>query len=102
MVGAGLIVEFVFQGLGIERTARNARVIEASVAWNYTTVLNIIFLSLAAALVWRYFRVGGGLKMLRMMNAPVEHGHDGHHRRGQNRPDSPQPRSSPTAARVRL
>jgi uncharacterized membrane protein YraQ (UPF0718 family) len=40
MVAAGLIVEFVFQGLGIERTDRNAKVIEASVAWNYTTVLS--------------------------------------------------------------
>jgi uncharacterized protein len=78
MVSAGLIVELLFQGLGIERTARDAKVIEASVAWNYTTVLNIVFLSLAAVLVWRYFRFGGGVKMLRMMNAPMEHGHDGH------------------------
>jgi uncharacterized protein len=79
MVAAGLIVGFVFQGLGIERTARNAKVIEAGVAWNYTTVLNIIFLSLAAVLVWRYFRFGGGWKMLTMMNEPMgEHGHEGH------------------------
>jgi hypothetical protein len=47
--------------------------------WNYTTVLNIIFLSLAAALGWRYFRYGGGWKMLRMMDTPMEHGHHGHH-----------------------
>ena len=79
MVAAGLIVEFLFQGLGLERTARNAKVIEASVSWNYTTYLNIIFLSLAAALVWRYFKYGGGLKMLRMMNKPMTHDHDPHH-----------------------
>ena len=59
-------------GLGIERTARNAKVVDASFAWNYTTVLNVIFLSLAAALVWRYFRFGGGWKMLKMMNEPIE------------------------------
>ncbi len=77
MVAAGLIVEFLFQGLGIERTARNAKVVEASISWNYTTYLNIAFLSLAAVLVWRYFRYGGGLKMLRMMNKPMDHqGHD--------------------------
>ncbi|NUQ20615.1 MAG: permease [Gemmatimonadaceae bacterium] len=77
MVAAGLIVEFVFHGLGIERTARNARVIEASIAWNYTTALNLIFLSLAGVLAWRYFRYGGGWQMLKMMDAPMEHGHRG-------------------------
>jgi uncharacterized membrane protein YraQ (UPF0718 family) len=91
MVAAGLIVEFLFQGLGIERTARDARVMEASVAWNYTTVLNIIFLSLAAALVWRYFRYGGGWKMLRMMDAPMEHGGHGDHCHTQHGHDRPQP-----------
>jgi uncharacterized membrane protein YraQ (UPF0718 family) len=79
MVAAGLIVEFLFQGLGIERTARNAKVIEASIAWNYTTVLNIIFLSLAAMLVWRYFRYGGGWAMLKAMNEPMkEHDYEHH------------------------
>jgi hypothetical protein len=59
-------------------------VIEASIAGNYTTVLNIIFLSLAAVLVWRYFRYGGGWKMLKMMNAPMEHGRAGDHGHGEH------------------
>jgi uncharacterized protein len=75
MVGAALIVEFVFDGLGLIPTERNAKVVEASVTWNYTTVLNIIFLALAASLLWRYFRRGGGLRMLKMMNAPMAHEH---------------------------
>ena len=75
MVAAGLAVEFLFEGIGIERTARNAKVIEASVTWNYSTYLNIVFLALAAVLLWRYFRRGGGIAMLRMMNRPMEHGH---------------------------
>ena len=75
MVAAGLIVEFLFQGLGIQRTARDAKVVEASISWNYTTVLNIIFLAVGAVLVWRYFKYGGGLKMLRMMNKPMDHSH---------------------------
>ena len=78
MVAAGLTVEFLFQALGIERHARNAKVIMASVSWNYTTVLNIVFLLLAAALVWRYFRRGGGLAMLRMMNKPLTEEHHAH------------------------
>ncbi len=53
MVAAGLIVEFLFQGLGLVPTERNAKVVEASVTWNYTTVLNIVFLGLAGTLVWR-------------------------------------------------
>jgi ABC-type nickel/cobalt efflux system permease component RcnA len=77
MVGAGLIVEFLFHGLGIERTVRDVKIIDASVTWNYTTILNIIFLPLAAVLVWRYFKRGGGPKMLRMMNEPRDHSH--HH-----------------------
>jgi len=76
MVAAGLIVEFLFQSLGLERTSRNAKVVEASVTWNYTTYLNIIFLGLAAILIWRYFKYGGGIKMLRMMNKPMTHEHD--------------------------
>src|SRR5205809_1369348 len=45
MVGAGLVVDFVFGALGlIPEGPRHAKVIEASVTWNYTTVLNIVFL----------------------------------------------------------
>ena len=77
MVGAGLIVEFLFDGLGLIPSERDAKVVEASVTLNYTTVLNIIFLALAALLVWRYFRRGGGLAMLKMMGKPMaaEHAH---------------------------
>jgi uncharacterized protein len=71
MVAAGLVVEFVFRGVGIERRARNAKVEMAEVSWNYTTYLNIVFLVLGAALVWRYFRRGGGWAMLKMMDAPM-------------------------------
>jgi uncharacterized protein len=75
MVAAGLIVEFLFQGLGLTRTARDAKVEMASVHWNYTTVLNIVFLAVAAVLVWRFVRTGG-LPMLRGMNKPMPaHGH---------------------------
>ena len=73
MVLAGLIVEFVFDGLNLIPKQRDAKVIQASVTLNYTTVLNIVFLAFAALLVWRYFTRGGGLRMLRMMNRPLAH-----------------------------
>ncbi len=76
MVSAGLIVEFLFQGLGLTPTERNAKVVTARVTWNYSTYLNIVFLAVAAVLVWRYFRRGGGWSMLKMMNEPMgEHDH---------------------------
>jgi uncharacterized membrane protein YraQ (UPF0718 family) len=84
MAGAGLAVEFLFEALGIERHARDAKVVMASVRWNYTTYLNIVFLLLATGLVWRYFRRGGGVAMLRMMNEPMpsaHHAHTGGHTR---------------------
>jgi hypothetical protein len=71
MATSGLIVDLLFKLLGLEPTgARHARVTDAGVSWNYTTVLNIIFLALTLALIVRYFRQGGGLPMLRMMNTP--------------------------------
>jgi uncharacterized protein len=82
MVAAGLIVEFVFGGLDLIPSERKAKVIEASVTLNYTTVLNIVFLGLGALLVWRYFARGGGLPMLRMMNAPMTHEHAHGHGHG--------------------
>jgi uncharacterized protein len=59
MVVAGLVVELVFGLLGLIPDERNARVLEASIQLNYTTVLNIVFLILAAVLVWRFLRTGG-------------------------------------------
>jgi hypothetical protein len=77
MVIAGYIVEFLFGGLGLIPADRAARVAEEGIRWNYTTVLNIIFLLLAAALLVRFFR-SGGAQMLKMMDGSPdadEHAH---------------------------
>jgi uncharacterized protein len=75
MVLAGYIIEFLFGGLGLIPTERTAAVAVEGIRWNYTTVLNIIFLLLAGALVLRFFRTGGRA-MLRMMGGrPDEHDH---------------------------
>src|ERR1700751_3102522 len=59
MAIAALIVEVSFGALGLIPAERHARVVEASITWNYTTWLNIVFLALAAMLVWRFMRTGG-------------------------------------------
>jgi len=66
MAAAGYVVEFLFQALGIIPTNRDVVAITEGVQWNYTSVLNIVFLLLAAILVVRFIRTGG-LPMLRMM-----------------------------------
>ena len=77
MVVAGLIVEFLFDALGlIPSGPRNAKVVEAHVSLNYTSALNFVFVVLAAVLVVRFLRTGGP-EMLRMMKGPTDHG-DGH------------------------
>jgi hypothetical protein len=82
MVLAGYAVEFLFGALGLIPAERTAKVGATGVQWNYTTVLNIIFLLLAAALLLRFFRSGGGA-MLKMMGGsppvPEQAGHHGEH-----------------------
>jgi uncharacterized membrane protein YraQ (UPF0718 family) len=79
MAAAGLVVELVFEALGITPNGRHAKVEMASVSWNYTTYLNIVFGLVAAALVWRAFTTGAR-EMLALMNEPMdEAGHDHHH-----------------------
>ena len=46
-------------------------ILEPSISWNYTTALNLLFLALAALLLWRFFRTGGR-QMLAMMNDSPE------------------------------
>jgi hypothetical protein len=77
MAAAGYLIELIFGSLGLIPAGRHARVIEASVQWNYTTVLNIIFLILAAALCYRFARTGG-IPMLKMMGGPPDEASDQH------------------------
>jgi uncharacterized membrane protein YraQ (UPF0718 family) len=71
MVLAGYVVEFLFGGLGLIPDQGDAKIPMEGVSWNYTTWLNIAFLLLAAALVWRFLRTGGR-EMLRMMGGAPE------------------------------
>ncbi|PYK64776.1 MAG: hypothetical protein DME50_11715 [Verrucomicrobia bacterium] len=59
MMAAALIIELLFQALGLVPSQRNAQIVEASITFNYTTVMNIIFLAIAIWLVIRFFKTGG-------------------------------------------
>jgi uncharacterized protein len=82
MVAAGYIVELVFALLHLIPTGpRHASVGETGISWNYTTWLNILFLTLAAVLVWRFFRTGGRAMLAMMGGGPddMEHHHQHAH-----------------------
>ncbi|MEO8105599.1 MAG: permease [Candidatus Saccharibacteria bacterium] len=69
MAGAGYLVELIFWLLHMTPHLRNATVLEPQISLNYTTILNLIFLLISTALVWRFLRTGGP-KMLKMMSGP--------------------------------
>ena len=75
MALAGYIVEFLFSALNIIPTNRHITVITERNQWNYTSWLNIIFLIIAAVLVYRFVK-NGGLAMLSMMNKPEHNIHN--------------------------
>jgi len=67
MALAALIVEFLFSLLRLIPQHRSARIVETTISLNYTTMLNVIFLAIAAFLLVRFFRTGGQ-KMLAHMD----------------------------------
>ncbi|HBE25646.1 MAG TPA: hypothetical protein DDW33_08165 [Ktedonobacter sp.] len=77
MAAAGYIVEFLFEALGIIPNDRKVVTITEGIQWNYTSILNIVFLVLAAVLVIRFIRTGG-LPMLSMMGTSEQEMHHEH------------------------
>ena len=67
MTLAGYAVEILFALFHLTPHIRNATVLEPGITFNYTSLLNIVFLLVSTALVWRFLRTGGP-KMLRMMS----------------------------------
>lgn len=72
---AALAVEFIFGALHLIPQRRHLQLVEESIRWNYTAVLNIVFLALATVLVIRFLRTGGP-SMLRMMSSTHSDSHD--------------------------
>ncbi len=60
---AGLITEGIFRSAGLVPTTRPTQIVATRFEWNYTTVLNILFLAVFGLLYWVYRnreRLGGG------------------------------------------
>jgi uncharacterized membrane protein YraQ (UPF0718 family) len=77
MASTALVIEFLFQALHLIPAQRHARMVEASIHWNYTTVLNLVFAAVAGLLMWRFFTTGGP-RMVAEMDKPAAGGHSAH------------------------
>jgi len=77
MVIAGYLIEIIFGLLRLVPTTRNASVGQDGVTWNYTSVLNIFFLLVAAVLLWRFLTTGGRAMLAMMGGEPDDMA--GHH-----------------------
>jgi uncharacterized membrane protein YraQ (UPF0718 family) len=66
MVTGGYIVELLFGGLRLVPAHGQAQIVEQTITWNYTTILNILAFVLTAVLLVRFMRTGGR-DMLAMM-----------------------------------
>jgi uncharacterized membrane protein YraQ (UPF0718 family) len=82
MAIAGYLVELLFGVLGLIPTSHTVGAITQGVRFNYTSVLNLVFLVLAAILVVRFLRTGGPA-MLRMMSKPEPAAVADHHHHGE-------------------
>ncbi len=68
MSAAGLITEVLFRAAGAVPTVRPATIAPSRFGWDYTTILNIVFLAVLAGLYWLHRsreRFGGGQDVAR-------------------------------------
>jgi len=78
MALAALAVEAIFAALHLIPTDRSVEIMQEAIRWNYTSVLNILFLLVSAIMLFRFLKTGGPM-MLRMMDeapppdAPASH-----------------------------
>jgi uncharacterized protein len=87
MVAAGFLVGGIFELLGLVPSRHFVEALQAAPSWNYTTVLNLAALGLAAVLGWRFLTTGGIAMLRAMESAPSSehamvhdhHEHDHHH-----------------------
>jgi uncharacterized membrane protein YraQ (UPF0718 family) len=77
MALAGYIVELIFTPLALVPTNRHLSVVDVGISWNYTTWLNIIFITLGVILLIVFYRSGSGM-MLRIMGGSPDADHNHH------------------------
>jgi len=69
IVLAGYFTEILFGALHLIPTTRNALVMSSGISFNYTSILNVVFIVVAGILFVRFYKTDG-MKMLKMMGQP--------------------------------
>jgi uncharacterized membrane protein YraQ (UPF0718 family)/YHS domain-containing protein len=82
MSAAGLLTELIFNAAGIIPATRPGSIAPEQLSWNYTTILNIVFLAVLAGIYWLHRnkeRLGGGRDVARdpVCGMQVDTGHPG-------------------------
>ena len=72
MAGAALVVEALFGALHLIPAHSQLHVMQESIRWNYTSMLNLLFLAVSALLLVRFLRTGGPAMLREMGNAPAD------------------------------
>ncbi len=81
MALAGYMVELLFGAVGLVPKQRTVDIVDRGFAWNYTTILDLGFLILAGALLWRFLRTDGPAMLRRMEHSSADqHCSRYHHR----------------------
>jgi uncharacterized membrane protein YraQ (UPF0718 family) len=79
MSSAALAVEAIFGALHLIPAHGHTHLMEESIRWNYTSVLNILFLAISALTLIRFLRTGGPAMLREMGNTPAEPDAPMHH-----------------------
>ena len=74
MALAALAVEWIFDALRLIPREHKAAVMQETLRWNYTSVLNCVMLAVTALLLWRFLGTGGPEMMQMMDHAPEGEG----------------------------
>jgi hypothetical protein len=72
MAGAALMVEGIFAALHLIPAHGHVAVMQETIRWNYTSVLNVVFLAVSAALLVRFLKTGGPAMLREMGNVPAD------------------------------
>jgi hypothetical protein len=72
MAGAALVVEGLFAALHLIPVNRGVAVMQETIRWNYTSVLNVAFLAASAVLLVRFLKTGGPAMLREMGNGPAD------------------------------
>jgi hypothetical protein len=79
MAAAALAVEGIFGALHLIPAHTHLMVMEEAVRWNYTSVLNLIFLAVSALLFGRFLKTGGPAMLREMGGAARDPNAAAHH-----------------------